>query len=290
MIRNPVYEKELRMTYRSIRIIAIIMIFNIILALVGISRLSYIINDMHFNGSAEYSAMLQLYILIATIEFLLLILIIPGQTSTAISGERERRTLDTILSTTITPFTLIIGKLAASLNTIALFILSSLPVLSLVFIYGGIQLSDLILLLGYMLFTAACIGSASICFSSLFRRTTTSIITSYGFTFFLFIGTLCLTELPALFSNTHAVSPTIKTLLLYFLLFNPGITFYYIMNIQAGSSTAFMKLLHFPHLYMTEFVTNHWILMSILVQFTVSVLFLFFAVRHLKNNFYSGKP
>ena len=94
MFRNPVYEKEIRSTYRSVRILAIIVIFNIILALVGISRLSYIVNDMHFNGSAEYSAMLQLYIMIATIEFLLLVLIIPGQTAAAISGERERRTLD----------------------------------------------------------------------------------------------------------------------------------------------------------------------------------------------------
>ena len=222
MFRNPVYEKEIRSTYRSVRILAIIVIFNIILALVGISRLSYIVNDMHFNGSAEYSAMLQLYIMIATIEFLLLVLIIPGQTAAAISGERERRTLDAMLSTNITPAALILGKLMASLTTTFLFITSSLPVLSLVFIYGGIQVSDLALLLGYMLFSAIYIGSSSICFSSYFRHTTTSTIISYGFVLFLFIGTLFLNEFPTLFSET--VTPTFQTSLSpasYCLILNP---------------------------------------------------------------------
>ena len=42
MFRNPVYEKEIRSTYRSVRILAIIVIFNIILALVGIRPLFFI--------------------------------------------------------------------------------------------------------------------------------------------------------------------------------------------------------------------------------------------------------
>ncbi len=290
MFRNPVYEKEIRSTYRSIRILAIIVIFNIILALVGISRLSYIVNDMHFNGSAEYSAMLQLYIMIATIEFLLLVLIIPGQTAAAISGERERRTLDAMLSTNITPTTLILGKLMASLTTIFLFIISSLPVLSLVFIYGGIQVSDLALLLGYMLFSAIYIGSSSICFSSYFRHTTTSTVISYGFVLFLFIGTLFLNEFPTLFSETTA--PTFQTplsLSSYCLILNPAITFYYIMNRQAGNPDILLELLHYPQFYDSNIIIEYWIQFSIGIQFPIILLFLFFAVRHLKNNFYSGK-
>ena len=107
----------------------------------------------------------------------------------------------------------------ASLTTTFLFITSSLPVLSLVFIYGGIQVSDLALLLGYMLFSAIYIGSCSICFSSYFRHTTTSTIISYGFVLFLFIGTLFLNEFPTLFSET--VTPTFQNLpLTCLLLFN----------------------------------------------------------------------
>ena len=290
MFRNPVYEKEIRSTYRSVRILAIIVIFNIILALVGISRLSYIVNDMHFNGSAEYSAMLQLYIMIATIEFLLLVLIIPGQTAAAISGERERRTLDAMLSTNITPAALILGKLMASLTTTFLFITSSLPVLSLVFIYGGIQVSDLALLLGYMLFSAIYIGSSSICFSSYFRHTTTSTIISYGFVLFLFIGTLFLNEFPTLFSET--VTPTFQTSLSpasYCLILNPAITFYYIMNRQAGNPDILLELLHYPKFYDSNLIIEHWIQFSIGIQFLIILLFLFFATRHLKNNFYTGK-
>lgn len=292
MFRNPIYEKEIRVTYRSIRMLAIIIVFNIILALVGISRLSYIVNDIQFNGSAEYSAMLQLYILIIAIEFFLLVLIIPGQTATAISGERERRTLDTILSTKITPQSLVIGKLMACLNTIFLFITSSLPVLSLVFIYGGIQVSDLILLLGYILFTAIYIGSSGICFSSYFRHTTTSTIISYGFMFFLLAGTLIINEFQTLFSFSETSAQPFRTTLpfsSYLLLFNPAVTFYYIMNRQAGNPEALSELLHYPQLYHSNFITENWIQISIGIQAVVSLLFLFFAIRHLKNNFYSGK-
>lgn len=292
MFRNPVYEKEIRSAYRSVRILAIIVLFNVILALVGISRLSYIINDIHFNGSAEYSAMLQLYILIATIEFLLLVLIIPGQTATAISGERERRTLDTMLSTNITPTTLIFGKLMANLTTIFLFITSSLPVLSLVFIYGGIQVSDLVLLLGYMLFSAIYIGSSSICFSSYFRHTTTSTIISYGFLLFVCIGTLFFNEFPTLFSNSEITVPAVESPLpvsSYCLIVNPAITFYYIMNRQAGNPDILLELLHYHGFHGSNFIIEHWIELSIGLQFFITLLFLFSAVRHLKNNFYFGK-
>ncbi len=291
MFHNPVYEKEVRIIYRSIRVLALIIVFNIILALVGINRLSYIINNIHFNGSAEYSAMLQLYILITTIEFCLLVLIIPGQTATAISGERERRTLDTVLSTNITPIALVIGKLTASLNTIFLFITSSLPVLSLVFIYGGIQVTDLILLLVYMCFSAVYIGSSGICFSSYFRHTTTSTISSYGFMLFLLIGTLLLNNFQSLFFLPETTTTPLSSIPLssYCLLLNPAVTFYYIMNSQAGNPEVLSELLHYPQFYHSNFVTENWIQVSIAIQLIITFLFLFFSIHHLKNNFRSGK-
>lgn len=286
MLHNPVYQKETKASYRSVRTIVIMLLFNGSLAIVGLSLLGHIINNVNFNGSAEYSAMLQLYILTAALEFLLLMLIIPGNTAEAISGERERKTLETMLSTNITPFGIVLGKLEASLSSIFILIISSLPVLSLVFIYGGIQFMDLLILLSVLLLNAMYVGSAGIYASARFKRTTTSTVASYAFCLFVIGGTLALTQIPQLTntaqfylsSGTHSTIPWYY----YLLLLNPGVTFYHVMNLQAGNVNALFELIDSNGLYQSDFIIEYWLYISLGVQFLFTLLFFFSAVHQVK--------
>ena len=74
-------------------------------------------------------------------------LVIPSNTSGSISGEKERKTLDILLSSKMSPYAIVIGKLMASLNMVMMLAVSSLPVLSIVFLFGGISIVDLIVML-----------------------------------------------------------------------------------------------------------------------------------------------
>ena len=51
-----------------------------------------------------YSGILTLYCVMAAMEFVMILLIVPASTAGAVAGEREKQTLDILLSTKIRSF------------------------------------------------------------------------------------------------------------------------------------------------------------------------------------------
>ena len=125
MIRlNPVFQKEYMLMTRSIKMIVTVLIFNAILSIFGFAVFYSIINTAKYTGVVDYSSMLNLYYVMAFIEFVMVALIVPAISSGAISGEREKQTLDILLTTRMTPLKIVTGKLMSSIITIMLLIIS----------------------------------------------------------------------------------------------------------------------------------------------------------------------
>ena len=127
MKNNPVYKREMLVRSRSFRIPLIIMIFNGILALVALLNMYQSIAQVKVSGSVTYENFLQLYTFVAALEFMMLMFIMPALTSASISGERERQTLDLMLTTRMSAGQIVTGKLLSALSTLFLLILSSFP-------------------------------------------------------------------------------------------------------------------------------------------------------------------
>ena len=85
---------------------------------------------------------MELYEFVTSMEFILLMFIVPAVTASAISGERERQTLDLMLTTRMSAGQIVTGKLLSALSTLFLLILSSFPAVAMVFVYGGITWTD----------------------------------------------------------------------------------------------------------------------------------------------------
>src|SRR5437763_1279203 len=66
-------------------------------------------------------------------------LLAPQWTLDAVAGERERRTLPFLLVTDLRDREIVLGKLAARLAQVVLFLLTGLPVLSLLQFFGGVD-------------------------------------------------------------------------------------------------------------------------------------------------------
>ena len=98
MHMNPVYRNELKMSARSMQIPVLTVIFNSILSVVTLIVLYSIRQGYIRNGSAPYSYMMLLYVVVLTIEVVLLCLFVPSAAGGSIAGERERQTLDILLS------------------------------------------------------------------------------------------------------------------------------------------------------------------------------------------------
>ena len=133
---NPVFKKELKLSVRSARLPVVMLIYNSVLAFISLLIFYTIIGNAQWSGLMDFTSVILLYIVVISIEGVLLAFIIPALTASTISGERERQTLDILLTTRMTPFGIISGKLMSSVSMIVLLVISSIPVISIVFIFG----------------------------------------------------------------------------------------------------------------------------------------------------------
>ena len=118
MKQNPVYNREMRVSSRSMKLPLIIFLFNGILFLVTLLNMYSVIMQVKASASIQYSSFMELYEFVTSMEFILLMFIVPAVTASAISGERERQTLDLMLTTRMSAGQIVTGKLLSALSTL----------------------------------------------------------------------------------------------------------------------------------------------------------------------------
>lgn len=287
---NPVYKRETTVSARSFRLSLTLVIFNAILALVDLLNMYSVLERVKLTAEIQYSSFTDLYIFVAVVEFVMLMFIMPALTAGSISGERERQTLDILLTTTMKPSEIILGKLTSSFSTMFLMIVSSFPLLAVSFVYGGVMLYDVILLLFCYLAVALMCGSMGICFSSIFKRSTISTVVSYGVLVIIAAGTyavnvFALSLAQMNMNNTYAMSvgrmaeQANSGAFLYLLLLNPVATFYVMINGQAGDNQVMRSLNNWFGPHPETFVMENWVILSILIQLVLAAIFLFIAIK-----------
>ncbi len=275
---NPVYQKEIKMSVRTVRFALLIMTFNGILAVLSLLSLYGAINRSRFFGSVQFTNVIQTYSTVVFIEFSMFMLLVPAITAGSISGEKERRTLDLLLTSRMSAVSIIVGKLRASLHVVRILVISSLPVLSFVFIFGGIRIRDLLLVLLALLITGTFVGSVGILFSAISRKTTTATVLSYGSLIVLIFGSYgALIFLQYLNNNGIGILTGGIGRGIYALLFNPALTFCALIYDQVGSRDFIMEICTKYAPTESGFIIEHWISISLCLQILASVLFMLLA-------------
>lgn len=199
---NPVLLKELRVRMRGVKSMFLIMFYLMVLA--GVAFLVTINTvDRYSAFTMNPTMLISAYASIGVIQFLLIVFIAPALTSGAISGERERQTLDLLLSTKMAPRSIVVGKLFASISQVILLVFSSLPIFSIVFLFGGISFFDIVKLFLFYLISAILMGSIGIFFSTYMKKTTVANVMTYGFILFIIAGTAFLNAVYILMQMRH---------------------------------------------------------------------------------------
>ena len=135
---------------------------------------------------------------------LLLVLFVgPGYAAAQISGERERRTLTLLQVTLLRPVQIVLGKLGAATAWLALLVLAAVPLGAVAFFLGGVGITDLLRGGLMLLVLAVSVSAISLGISSMTKRTTGSIVLTYGTILALTLGTLFLAGAEALFRSTR---------------------------------------------------------------------------------------
>ena len=178
--------KELRGRMRGRRAFIILTIYLLLLA--GFALMVETLVERSFStgfggASATASSVIgqSIFAAILMLMTLQVVFLAPSSAAGAISLEREKQTLELLIATPISSVAIIIGKLLSTLVYVFLLIAASIPLMAVVFVYGGVAPEDV--LRGYivLLVTALGLGSFGLFCSSLVKRTTAATaITIFG--------------------------------------------------------------------------------------------------------------
>lgn len=188
---NPVLQKEFKLRFRTVKSFVGLFMYLLIFGILALGFIYVLtLNQTYLFFQPEESRALFSYL--AIIQLVMLLFITPGLTAGVVSGERERQTLNILLTTTLSSFQIIVGKLLSSVAYLLLLLLASLPLFSFVFLFGGVAPEEILLVFFMNLITVLTFGVIGIFFSTLLKRTIAAVISSYVLTLFLTIGTVIL--------------------------------------------------------------------------------------------------
>src|SRR4051794_24164438 len=173
---NPVLARELLVNLRSNRAFVLQFIYVAFLAAVV-----YFKWPTGEDGARQVSSGVaqQLFDLFFLGQFFLVALVAPSFAAGSITGEKERKTYEMLLASPLKPSTILMGKLLSSLSYLVILILSSLPLMILCFLLGGIMLSEIVRAYLVLILAAGTFGLISVACSSYFRRTSSALLVSY---------------------------------------------------------------------------------------------------------------
>jgi len=181
---NPVLLKELKLRFRAFKSFSGLM-FYLILLFIFVGGFLSVYTQFTGTGFFRPSESFIMFAVISVLQMALVMFITPGLTAGAISSEREKQTLNILLTTTQSSTQIIIGKLLSSIAFLILLLIAGLPLYSIVFLFGGVSPAQLITIFLSYLLTVVAIGSIGIMFSTITKKTIVSMIATYGAMIFL---------------------------------------------------------------------------------------------------------
>jgi ABC-2 type transport system permease protein len=198
---NPIIVKEIRSRMRGPR--AFITLTVSLLAMGGImyGMVQIILAQRAFNNILSPQVGQTLFATLVFVELFMICAITPAVTAGAVSSEKEKQTYEMLMATPLSATSILWGKLISALSYIFLLLFAGIPLASVVFIFGGVAISDMLKSLLVLVLFAVAFGILGLFYSALFGRTGRSTVASFITVVLLMIGPLFLAIVISIMRN-----------------------------------------------------------------------------------------
>lgn len=292
---NPIVKKDVKVQSRSMKICWGVFVYDLILALVFFLAMLVIQGNSRYSTDNIYSSMVWLYPVLGVTQLIVLGLVVPVRTASSISGERERQTFDIMMTTSMTPFSVVMGKVMTAIVQSMFFVVASMPIMALSFIIGGVSWSYLFWFLGIALLVSFFTASIGILCSSLCRKSISAVILSYVFYLGFFVGTVLPLLLLGVYLNlndymysTRSFLYTLLRNVFLFLLVNPALYLVeFFARVMVSESVVNTLIEEMRESTMDKTLVDYvgtgywWIILSSVMFLLVSFLFLWLASKRI---------
>lgn len=272
---NPILRNEMRTDSRRFRFYLLLMLY---VALLGVPVLLFYraISDEYRINASNFSGM---YIFLACMQAIILMFIVPALTANAITSEREKQTLDILLTTKMSPRSIIWGKLLAAVSKVILLIICTMPVYAIVLFLGGIRMSHIIGINLYLMLTTIFVGALCIWISTVVKSSKFANVAAYflelGFIIGLPVGIIIWASLnDALYDYKN--SSNIEQIISYLLSTSPAVGYGDLL----GNQLLGENMLKYMFGFSGKMMVSGWMI-SVGVEVILTILFLELAIRKL---------
>ena len=271
---NPVLRNESKIAVRSIKFTLMIFAYIAVLSIAVMIYYSSVNEAIFSNGLYLESSKL-FYVVMALGQAILLLFIVPALSSTAICSEREKQTLDILLSSKLTPFQIIIGKVSASSLRVIILIISTMPLYAIGAIIGVVKISNILSLIVFFIVNTIFVSSIGVFISTCAKTSKVSTTLSYALVLAIYMGIIVITWVILIITiynkdmSGTALTTMPKALPIVYL--SPVVGFVSLLLNQVGLGSEFSGIFsEFGISMYSEYI-------SIVVQLVLSGLFIYLA-------------
>ncbi len=179
--QNPIVVKELRSRMRRRRSYVILTVYLVLVA--GITSLVYFgiasANEFYPDPDLRRTLGQAIFATVVLLQLTAINFVSPAFTAGSISSERENQTYDLLRTTPVSAGDIVRGKFLSGLLFMLLLLIASMPVQSMAFLFGGIELPEFLISSLMLLVTAITFSAIGIYFSSLLKRSTPATVLAY---------------------------------------------------------------------------------------------------------------
>jgi len=263
---NPVLKNETKLAVRSFKFTLMIFFYVLLLSAGALFIFNANVEDSYFRG-VNLQSIIYFYIGMAVIQAILLMFVVPSLTATAICAEREKQTLEVLLSTKMSTLSIVIGKLLASVSRVILLIICTMPIYSIAFFIGGVNLGNILELSFFFIVTTIFVGSVGVFISTFIKTSRAATAVTYGVTLFIFVGIVILAYIVLLFNDSRAANIQDVKLPIFAYL-SPTFGFIGLLINQFGDINGF----GFGRIGVGMSIVDHITIISIITQMVLSVV------------------
>ncbi len=228
---NPIVKKDLHVTVRSMRLSWGLFAYEAVLTVTFLLALLVIQQSSNISGGNVYSSLVYLFPVVGIAQVCIVALYMPIITASSISGEKERQTFDIMLTTCMSPFSIVFGKVASAVLRILFFVAASTPIMALSFVAGGLSWIYLFYYLLAVILFSVFAGSIGILASAFCRKSVVAVLLSFVIYFLIYYMSYIPVLLRILFGRGNAGESML------ILLGNPVMFFEeFFMQIMTGES------------------------------------------------------
>ena len=178
----PILLRELRADFRKNRFL---LTHSLCLCLLGTVVLVLIASRVEDPTVTPRQMGEELFQIFFIVQYLVILVVFPAFSATTFAEERNRFTLDLLLTTTMRPRELVWGKFLAATVYCLLYVLASIPLMAVAFLFGGITILEVFTAYALLLCQTLLVSMLGVCVSSCLANSLRSTLVMYVLVFAL---------------------------------------------------------------------------------------------------------